>query len=148
MVNHPSDCFFCYVNVKKRANVKGHRAYVPPRKVRLEGVSAMLRRHQKAKPLTGGDLAVLMPKEVAACPSLTEFLALGVWPEDGGERTTGTVLLFCDGGSLKVMLNDRDQSEVAFLTVGPGESLLKALEKALSSEGTDWRQSKKPSARK
>jgi len=148
MIHHPLDCIYCCLNVKKRSNFKGHRAYVRPRAVRLEGVTEMLRRHQKATPLAGGDLSALMAKEVAACPTLTEFIALGVWPDDGKERITGTVLLFADGGMNKVMLNDRDQGLVAFLTVGPGESLFKAIEKALASEGTDWRASKKTAPRK
>lgn len=148
MVDHPLSCIACYLNVKKRTNLKGHRAYVRPRVSRLEGVTEMLRRQQQSKVVTGGDLAALMPKEVATCPTLTEFVASPVWAEDGASRTTGTVLIFCDGGTLKVMLNDRDQSLVAFLTVLPGEGLFKAIEKALSTEGTDWRPARKAGPRK
>jgi hypothetical protein len=72
-----------------------------------------------------------------------EFLTRTVWDEDGSKRETGTILLFADAGGLKAMLNDRDGSRVAFLTIGPEEAIQQAVEDALLSTGTDWRPAKK-----
>jgi hypothetical protein len=72
-----------------------------------------------------------------------EFLVRTCWDEDGSRRETGTILVFSDGPVVKAMLNDRDGSRVAFLTLAAEECLSDLLERALLSPATDWRAAKK-----
>lgn len=72
-----------------------------------------------------------------------EFLTQTVWEEDGSPRQTGTVMLFADAGRLKAMLNDRDGSVVAFLTLSSEDDVLGAVDQALLDPDTDWRAARK-----
>lgn len=105
-------------------------------------MSEHLRRRESRK---GQGLATgAVPAEglLADLPALREFLTAAEWP-DGEPRKTGTVLLFLgDAGRLQVMLNDRDQQLVAFLTGDSLEGLLHAANRAVVDEAADWRASR------
>jgi hypothetical protein len=80
-------------------------------------------------------------------PGLWSMLALRAYP-DGVARQTATLLLFIDGGQLKVCLNDRDQELQAWATGASLHDLLGALEAGLQADTLDWRASGKRIARK
>lgn len=108
----------------------------------------MLRKHVRATVVSGPmDLASL-GTQLQLYPALTEFLFRSVWEEDGTPRCPGTVLLFGDGAWLKAMLNDKDQSMVAFVTLEAAEDILGELDRAVLSTSTDWRAAKKFSPKK
>jgi hypothetical protein len=71
-------------------------------------------------------------------PCCLEFLLRPVW-EEGGARTTGTVMLMVDGGRWKVWAHDRDQGESCFLSGRSLEECFRALEMALSAGNGEWR---------
>ncbi len=91
----------------------------------------------------GASAAVRYPDELGSCPALLEFLTSTVWDEDGSRRETGTLLFFADAAGLKVMMNDRDGSRVAFAVLDPSEGILESLEAMLLDTSTDWRPAKK-----
>jgi len=84
------------------------------------------------------------PNVVEGCQTVWEFLARQWWSEDSKARVPGTILLFCDGDRLKVMLNDKDGGCVAFLTLDDGDDLLPRIELALEDPSTDWRVAREP----
>jgi hypothetical protein len=72
---------------------------------------------------------------------LAEFLVSSSYP-DGETRTPGTLILFIQEGHLKVLLSDRDQGLVAFVTAC---GLLDGLERAdrgLREDSLDWRKAR------
>lgn len=137
-----ANCPLCYSNVRGRSAYKGHRGY-HGRVAAKETVSQMLKKRTGG--VSGGAPVnpLFVNEELAGYDSLAEFLLQTEWPEGGGVRTTGTVLIFMDSGGLKAMLNDRDQSLVAFVTIEPSEGILQALTHAVESTTTDWRAAKR-----
>lgn len=74
-----------------------------------------------------------------AYPNLLDFLSLTEWPEEGGPRKTGSILIFVQDGYVKVRLVDNDQDLVAFWA---GQSLadaLRTVETDLGLGAGDWR---------
>ncbi len=105
-----------------------------------------LMRRQQGQP--GGASAVpgeSGPADVRPCTLLWEFLYSTRWP-DGSDRVPGTVLLFVDGGRMKALLNDKDGSFVAFVTLSEEDGVMDALEDAIASPATDWKPTRKPAA--
>lgn len=93
-----------------------------------------------------GVVAASPSPSMAELPTLWEFLTLEQW-DDGAKRVTGSLLLFADDGSLKIMLNDRDSGKVAFRTLRSGECPFVAAEDALCDASTDWRGMRKAKGR-
>ena len=81
-------------------------------------------------------------KLFASMPALWEFLTVERW-EDEATRTTGTLLMFCEDGKVKLCLNDRDQDLVGFVTGSTLEEVLKVAEKSLVDDTVDWRKSRR-----
>lgn len=81
-----------------------------------------------------------VPVDMAPYPATWEFISMMVWEEDGSARTPGTILLFADSAGVKVMLNDKDGSRVAFGVVDASEGVFASVEAMLLSTMTDWRQ--------
>lgn len=71
-------------------------------------------------------------------PTLNDYLTVTKW-DDGRIRTTATLLIFVDNGSLKVCINDRDNSRSAFVSEATFAALLDTLEAKLTAETLDWR---------
>jgi len=84
-------------------------------------------------------------RQAAECPFLGEgwpevyaHLVATAYPE-GTRRLTSTLLIFAEDGLVKVMLKDRDNARLCFVS---GPSLLDALaslEKGLVTDKLDWR---------
>lgn len=72
-------------------------------------------------------------------PALWEFLHLTQWPDGGGERSPGSLLLFFQDGYLKCRLVDNDADEVAFWSGVDAADVLFKVEHDLASGGGDWR---------
>jgi hypothetical protein len=90
----------------------------------------------------GGYAAGQFPIDEAAeamFPVLFQFLTATTWPEEGGPREPGTILLFMEGMAFKAMLKDKDDPAVCFVTAASLQGLLEALEAGLESGGLDWR---------
>lgn len=75
-------------------------------------------------------------------PTLLDFLLMTSWPEEGGARKTGSILLFCQDGYVKCRLVDNDQDLVAFWSGSTVASLLRAVETDLEAGSGDWRAQK------
>lgn len=78
----------------------------------------------------------------ATYPALWEFLHLTAWPDGGGERTPGSLLLFFQEGYVKARLVDNDRDEVAFWSGYDAAETLFRVEHDLVSGGGDWRRQK------
>jgi len=76
-----------------------------------------------------------------AYPIIQSLLRETVW-DDNTPRVTSSLLVFCEDGRWKVMLNDRDSQRVCFLSGTSLAGALTAMEKALSNGSADWRVSR------
>jgi hypothetical protein len=85
--------------------------------------------------------------DAASWPTLVEFIGCERY-EDGKKRVPGTVLLFADGGRLKVLFKDKDGKRVAFDTLEGLETVLDALERKLAGDDLDWREDRPTTARR
>jgi len=83
-------------------------------------------------------ISVSDPKFAAAYPMLTEHLADTTW-DDGSTRVPSTITLFLEDGLVKLALNDRDSERSLYRSGETLQEALRAIEKALSSSGADWR---------
>jgi hypothetical protein len=103
---------------------------------------AYLRRRgsSERQPMDGGAF-ITDPAEMEKWGAVLEFLFAETYP-DGGERKTGTLLLFVDEGRLKVCLSDRDQGLVGFVTGSTVMEVLMAAESSLRQDSVDWRASR------
>lgn len=70
--------------------------------------------------------------------------------EDGSARQTATLLMFVEGGTVKLCLNDRDNGRTAWAAATSLENAMKSLEGRLVKDQVEWRPSGqgKPSGRK
>jgi len=73
-------------------------------------------------------------------PLVVDFLCCPTW-DDGSARQVGSMTLFCDDGTLKACVNDKEAQLMLFVSGGSLEALLGALEEALRTGGGDWRPS-------
>lgn len=89
---------------------------------------------------TGDDWSVLYP-------GIWEMLSAPAMP-DGSSRQGSTLMIFCQDGSVKGCLNDRDNNLVAFTSASGVDALLQAIETGLQSDQLEWRKPKPFSARK
>lgn len=80
-------------------------------------------------------------------PSLWEHLTADRF-EDGATRKTSSLLVFSQDGRIKLMLKDKEEGEVAFLSATGVTSGLAALEEGLAAGKLDWRRDKEAPARK
>lgn len=71
-------------------------------------------------------------------PGIFEHLTAKKW-EDGKERITSTVVMFCEEGFFKICLSDRNTEEVAFMADDTWEGVLQALEQGIQGDSLDWR---------
>lgn len=83
----------------------------------------------------------------AEYPALYEFLTLEVWPEGGGERMPGSLLVFSQDGLLKARLVDNDRDEVAFWSAQGLHQLLQRVDRDLREGHGDWRRQRPMQAR-
>ena len=75
-------------------------------------------------------------------PVLAQFLTEKFW-EDGTARQTSTLTLFCEDGTIKGSLNDRDTGRVLWASARDLGSLLDVMEELLNVENTPWREGTK-----
>lgn len=81
-------------------------------------------------------------------PCLLSWMGEGL-DDEGHGRATGTLLVFCEGLSVKACVRDRETDSVAFVTAATFQGLLEAVEEGLRDGGLDWRANAvKPPARK
>lgn len=71
-------------------------------------------------------------------PNLTGYLTQAVF-ENGTVRATSTILLFTDGTSATLCLNDRHNSRTVFVSAATFEGMLVALEEGLEEGTLDWK---------
>lgn len=75
-------------------------------------------------------------------PNLYEHVMTEKW-DDGTPREPHTLLIFADAWLWKVMVKDRVESRVAFLTAPTFTELLEGCEKVVLTGKADWRADKK-----
>jgi hypothetical protein len=71
-------------------------------------------------------------------PALLEYLTTDKWPE-GGERVVSTLMMFCEDGTFKACLNDRDAGKSLWVSGASVPDALEALESILRHGGGEWR---------
>lgn len=71
-------------------------------------------------------------------PDLYEFLSEQEW-EDKKKRVTGTLIIACEGRSIKAKVCDRDGKRGAWVTAELFTDLLKRIDTALNHDDLDWR---------
>lgn len=75
-------------------------------------------------------------------PSLWEWLTAHR-DETGEARETGTILIFCEEGLVKVCACNRDTGHVAFISAKTLQDAFLKLDKGLANDSLDWRLSKR-----
>lgn len=80
-------------------------------------------------------------------PLLAEFFTRVFWGP-GEPREKGSLFLFVEDGMFKCCVNDKDSSQVAFVTGTTLDGLLDAVEKGLAQDRLDWRLSSQGKARR
>jgi len=76
----------------------------------------------------------------AKCPILSAMLSVTEF--EGGPRTPSTLILFCEDGRSKVLVNNKHAGTVGVLTVETFEDVFEALESALNEDKVEFRRSK------
>lgn len=72
-------------------------------------------------------------------PHIWDYLTAESYSDDGSVRRTSTILIFVDGGSLKLCFNDRDNNRQFFHTAPTMELLLTETEVKLETDTADWK---------
>jgi hypothetical protein len=72
-------------------------------------------------------------------PFIWEYLTAEFYSDDGTVRRTSTILIFTDGGSLKLCFNDRDNNRQFFHTAPTLELLLTETEVKLETDTAEWK---------
>jgi hypothetical protein len=70
--------------------------------------------------------------------NLWDFMTQSAW-EDGTDRETGSMLIFCDAGALKAMLKDRDSGMCLWITAPALGSLLDVADAKLVDPAAEWK---------
>lgn len=104
-------------------------------------MSVLKRRTSSSATQGGSPSFVADAADAGRWPGVMEFLALEQWGPDQ-PRTPGSLLFFVEGGSLKLMLNDKDAGQVLFLSGSSLSDLFDAAEAILAMGNGDWRVSK------
>lgn len=98
-------------------------------------------RREMVGPASGLPAAGEDSKVLKAYPTLQSYMRETAW-ETGEKRETATLMLFCEEGRWKGMLNDRDASCVVFVSGDDVAAVLASLEKGLVNGSLDWRASR------
>ncbi len=101
-------------------------------------MSTLRRRDQAQSSQPPGEINLACDLAVAY-PCLWEHLSVAKYP-DGTLRVLSTLTLFCDAGTVKLCLNDRDQGLTAWASGGSWRACLLALEAGLANDTLEWRQ--------
>jgi hypothetical protein len=134
------NCLLCYANGRKRANHPGHRGYKAPRKKRvLKSWEMRQMKRPDEKPKSDSELKPAKGDILLHCPLLWDMLTDTMW-DDGKPRVPSTILLLCDGGSVKLWLNDRATDRTAWIAAECLERAFLALEEGLATCSVMWRQ--------
>lgn len=80
-------------------------------------------------------------------PGVWEMLSAEKLP-DGRARQTATLMIFCQDGSAKLCLHDRETGEVAWTSGAGMQEALERLEAGLQSGTLEWRKKKPDGKRK
>lgn len=140
-------CPMCYENVKGRCSHRGHRGYRAPRKKESVLLSQFMKKTKSSGEHGSASSSWRDTSFGATYPAVSEFLGDPTY-DDGSARVTGTLLIFCDGPTVKACLADRDQNLVAFFTSQEWDGLLEAIETSLVEGRVDWRTKKEYAPRK
>lgn len=131
-------CMTC-VSFKEWSHKRAYRAALASAKAQSKELLDMALR----KPLPGqqyGPVAPMFSDEdfQRDYPNITEYLFTERWA-DGSMRQTSTLSVFSDNGSLKIVLNDRDNNRSAFFSAKRFLEALENMETALREETVDWK---------
>jgi hypothetical protein len=102
-----------------------------------------LKKVRRPDGLAGSGGLVSDPVWVSEFPAILEYVAMGTLP-DGSVRRTATLTLFCELGTWKCYLNDRDSGASLCAAGSSVQDCLSALEAMLESENCPWRFSDRP----
>jgi hypothetical protein len=137
---HMPGCMCCQCRTVRRGYV------IPHRKVREKQVNdvVMFVEHSTVKKpdtkMNGMKPEPLLEDSAftAELPALSEHLIQTQY-DDGTHRQTSTLLIFVDGGVLKLCLSDREVGRSCFVSAATFEEALKKLDQQLADDTADWR---------
>lgn len=137
---HVSECW-CRICCMQRG-VRLKTAYRITRaiaqRLRSGKESDLISKPLPGKLLGGGECPWDDPSFAESYPQLASHLRDMTY-DDGSQRATSTLLVFCDAGALKLCLNDRDNNRSAFVSKSTLAEGLATLEKGLREGSLEWR---------
>lgn len=136
-------CPFCEDNRRRGKPVFEGPGYCPER---LENwrmsIDARFRRTVSTDHNSGTEPAAEDSAFAKQYPTLASYLTEKVWEDTKERRETSSLMIFCEDGLWKAMINDRDSKHVAFVSKTSFKGLFEALEKGLQLGTLDWRKSR------
>lgn len=79
------------------------------------------------------------------CPILSALMSMTHFK--GVKRDTATLIVFCEEGRSKVLINDKHRGKVGVMTIESLEGLFETIEAGLRDSKIDWRKAKKQYSR-
>jgi len=140
MLNHdPHLCLICYSNYRKRSNTRGHYGHRPRRKPYVpRSWETVVKKPDSSVP-NGTELTTPIVGAIFASHSaIWEMMTCDKW-DDGTPRERATLLVLCDGGILKLWLNDRALSRAAWISGDSLEAAMEALDHGIAEDSLPWR---------
>lgn len=101
----------------------------------------MLKKADARRAELHGDAALVAGDYGILYPTLWSYLTQARW-DDGTERKTSSVTVFCDGGQLKCVLKDKETNLSLWASGVSFETMLSVLEALLNDPTAVWRQDK------
>lgn len=102
----------------------------------------LMKKYREGKPVGSVSKAAADDVVGEGRPVLAQFLTEKLW-DDGTPRQTSTLTLFCEDGTIKGSLNDRDTGRVLWASARDLGGLLDVMEELLNVENTPWREGTK-----
>jgi len=99
----------------------------------------MLKKAEKRRAEINGDAALVAGDYGILYPTLWSYLTQSRW-DDGTDRKTSSVTVFCDGGQLKCVLKDKENGLSLWASGVSFESMFAVLEALLNDPTAVWRQ--------
>jgi len=131
-------CWFCYENLRRRANHVGHRMYVERPKAKYLDWSTMFKRVRIAgsEPVEGFECSD--KKFLADYPTLAQGMC-DPWGSDAKPRALWTISVKMDGLSVQLTISDKSIKASAYTSAPSLAQALKLANAAAEQDTLTWR---------
>lgn len=131
-------CWWCERNLSGKANWPGHLGWMDTKEFYWSPYMGKWIK-KPTPPVSGGNAEIPVSKgDKEKYEALLEMMTETRY-EDGTERKTSTITLFCDQDGLKACLSDRDANRTAWATAESFAALLATLERGIREDRLEWR---------